>query len=63
MTDQRDSELTVLTDSELCWLMQEVSRATATLHLLLGSLTEEESKRIRANVVKRGLATLRRGRE
>ena len=63
MTDQLDSELTILTDSELSWLMQEVSRATATLHILLGSLTEEESKRIRANVVRRGLATLRKERE
>lgn len=61
--DSSDSELTILTDSELSWLMQEVSRATATLHILLGSLTEEESKRIRANVVRRGLATLRKERE
>ena len=51
-----------LSKSELAWVEQEVARATRSIELLLGTLTEKERRVICKNVVKRCLAVLRKER-
>ena len=59
MTD-RDIELTQF---EIEWNEQEITRETKTLELLLKRLTVVERERVRVNVTKRCLERLRKERE
>ena len=56
------SDVLILSTNEFSWLLQEVERRVKSLELLLGSLSEEERKRVSRAVTLDCLETLKKGR-